>query len=95
VVAGSNTSTVTLRVVGGNEKGSLKSGTVKYGREPQGTRTLEWLHWRGPAAILNDRSVLSLEGTPQINKSATVLQQLKSGRKPEMDALFQDRLAEW
>jgi hypothetical protein len=31
VVVGSNTSTVTLRVVGGDEKGSLKSETVKYG----------------------------------------------------------------
>jgi hypothetical protein len=29
VEAGSNISTVTLRVVGGNEKGSLKSETVK------------------------------------------------------------------
>jgi hypothetical protein len=29
VEAGSNTSTVTLRVVGGDEKGSLKSETVK------------------------------------------------------------------
>jgi hypothetical protein len=35
---GVNTSTVTLRVVGGDEKGSLKSETVKYGRESQGTR---------------------------------------------------------
>jgi hypothetical protein len=33
VEAGSNTSTVALRVVGGDEKGSLKSETVKYGRE--------------------------------------------------------------
>jgi hypothetical protein len=33
VEAGSNTSTVTLRVVRGHEKGSLKSETVKYGRE--------------------------------------------------------------
>jgi hypothetical protein len=32
VIAGSNNSTVTLRVVGGDEKGSLKSETVKYGR---------------------------------------------------------------
>jgi hypothetical protein len=39
VEAGSNTSTVTLRVVGGDEKGSLKSETVKYGRESQGART--------------------------------------------------------
>jgi hypothetical protein len=40
VEAGSNTSTVTLRVVGGDEKGSLKSETAKYGRQSQGTRTL-------------------------------------------------------
>jgi hypothetical protein len=33
VEAGSNTSTVTLRVVGGDEKGSLKYDTVKYVRE--------------------------------------------------------------
>jgi hypothetical protein len=31
VEEGSNTSTVTLRVVGGDEKGSLKCETVKYG----------------------------------------------------------------
>jgi hypothetical protein len=35
VEAGSNTSTVTLRVVRGDGKGSLKSETVKYGHEPQ------------------------------------------------------------
>jgi hypothetical protein len=46
---GWNTSTVTLRVVGGDEKGSLKTETVKYGRESQGTRTRERLRWRGPA----------------------------------------------
>jgi hypothetical protein len=39
VEAGSNTSTVTLRVVGGDEKGSLKSETVKYGYESYGTQT--------------------------------------------------------
>jgi hypothetical protein len=50
VEAGSNTSTVTLRVVGGDEKGSLKSETVKYGHESQMTRTRERLRWRGPAA---------------------------------------------
>jgi hypothetical protein len=32
VEVGSNTTTVTLLVVGGDEKGSLKSETVKYGR---------------------------------------------------------------
>jgi hypothetical protein len=31
VEAGSNTSTVTLRIVGGDEKGSLEFETVKYG----------------------------------------------------------------
>jgi hypothetical protein len=38
VEAGSNTSTVTLRVVGGYEKGSLESETLKYGHEFYGTR---------------------------------------------------------
>jgi hypothetical protein len=41
VEAGSNISTVTLRVGGGEEKGSLKSETVKYGLESYGTRTRE------------------------------------------------------
>jgi hypothetical protein len=61
VEAGSNTSTMTLRVVGGDEKGSLKCETVKYGRKSQGTRTRETLRWRIPAAIINDRPILPLE----------------------------------
>jgi hypothetical protein len=72
VEAGSNTSTVTLRVVGGDEKGSLKSGTVKYGHESQGTLTQEWLCWRGPPAYTKDRPVLSSERAPQKNKTVTV-----------------------
>jgi hypothetical protein len=39
--ARSNTSTVTLRVVGGDEKGSRESETVKYSHESRGTRTRE------------------------------------------------------
>jgi hypothetical protein len=39
VEAGSNTFTVTLQVVGGDEKGSLESETVKYGHELYRTRT--------------------------------------------------------
>jgi hypothetical protein len=74
VEAGSNTSTVTLRVVGGDEKGSLESETVKYGQEIQGTRTQKWLRWRGPGAFVKDRPVLSLERVPHINKLATVWQ---------------------
>jgi hypothetical protein len=66
VKAGSNTSTVTLRVVGGDEEGSLKSETVKkYGHESQGTRTRERLHWRGPAAYTKDTRLLVIEGAPQ------------------------------
>jgi cytidine deaminase len=41
VEAESNTSTVTLRVVGGDEKGSLESETVKYGHQCHGPRTRE------------------------------------------------------
>jgi hypothetical protein len=41
---------VTLLVVGSDEKESLKSETVKYGRESQGTRTPERLHWQGLAS---------------------------------------------
>jgi hypothetical protein len=74
VEAGSNTSTVTLRVVGGDEKGSLESEKVKYDHESHGTRTREWLRWRSPAAIVNDRPVLSLERVPHFNKPTTVWQ---------------------
>jgi hypothetical protein len=41
VEAGLNTSTVALRVVGDDEKGSLESETVKYGHESHGTWTRE------------------------------------------------------
>jgi hypothetical protein len=68
----SNTSTVTLRVVGGDEKGSLKSETVKYGLTSQGTRTRERLRWHGPAAHTKDRPVLSLERAPHGIKNVTV-----------------------
>jgi hypothetical protein len=72
VEAGSNTSTVILQVVGGDEMDSLKSETVKYGRESKGARTREWLLWLGLAAIVNDRPVLSSERAPHINRPATV-----------------------
>jgi hypothetical protein len=72
--AGSNTSTVTLRVVEGDEMGSLKSETVKYGRESQGTRTRERLRWQGPATNTKDRPVLSSERAPHGNKNVTVRQ---------------------
>jgi hypothetical protein len=61
VEAGSNTSTVALRVVGGSKKGSLESETVKYGSESHGIRSRECMLWRRPAAIVNYRPILSLE----------------------------------
>jgi hypothetical protein len=70
--AGSNTSTVTLRVVGGDEKGSLESETVNYGHEFHGSRTRKCLHWQGPGAIVNNRPVLSSERAPHVNKPVTV-----------------------
>jgi hypothetical protein len=56
-------STVALRVVGGDENVSFESETVKYGRESHGTRTREWLRWRGPAAIVNNSQSASLSWT--------------------------------
>jgi hypothetical protein len=41
VEAVSNTSIVALRVIGGDEKGSFETETVKYGRESHRTRTRE------------------------------------------------------
>jgi hypothetical protein len=70
--AGLNTSTMTLRVVGGDEKESLKSETVKYGHESQVTRTRERLRWRGPAADTKDRPILSSERAPNKTKTVTV-----------------------
>jgi hypothetical protein len=69
---GSNTSTVTLRVVGGDEKGSLKPERVKYDHESQGTWTRGRLRWRGPAACTKDRPVLSSERGPHKNKTVTI-----------------------
>jgi hypothetical protein len=72
VEVGSNTSTAILRVVGGDENGSLKFESVKYGHESQGTWTRERLCWRGPAAYKKDRPVLSSEREPHKNKTVTV-----------------------
>jgi hypothetical protein len=65
---GRNTSTVTLRVVGGDEKGSLKSETVKCG-----TRTRERLRWQRPAAYTKDRPDLSSKRRP--TKTTVIVKQ--------------------
>jgi hypothetical protein len=72
VEAESNTTTMTLRVVGDEENGSLKFETVKYGREYQGTWTRERLLWQGPVAYTKERPVLSSERELHKNKPATV-----------------------
>jgi hypothetical protein len=74
VYAGSNTSTVTLRAAGGDEKGSLTSETVKYGCESLGIRTRERLCWRGSEAYIKDGTVLSWERAPHKNQTVTVEQ---------------------
>jgi hypothetical protein len=72
VEADSNTTTVILRVVEGDEKGSLDSEKVKYGRESQGPRTRERLHWQRPAAYTKDIPVVSSERAPYKNNTVNV-----------------------
>jgi hypothetical protein len=72
VEAVSNTSTMTLRVVGDDKKRSLKSETAKYGHESHGTRTRERLRWRGPVAYIEESPGLSSETAPLRNKTANV-----------------------
>jgi hypothetical protein len=84
VEAGSSTSTVTLRVVGGDEKGSLKSERVKYGHEFQGTRARERMRWQGSAAYTKDRPVLSSEWVPHKNKTVTVKQLTDGARHQDL-----------
>jgi hypothetical protein len=93
VEAGSNTSAVALRVVGGDEKGThclgVKPGhpvvgEYKFGdlpsrlgdcriwdskmdHESRWTRTREWLGWREPVAIVNNRLILSSESMLQMD----------------------------
>jgi hypothetical protein len=63
---------MTLRVVGGDEKGSLKSETVKYGLESQGTQTRERLRWQGPVAFKKKTDPSSRQrGRPTDNKTVT------------------------
>jgi hypothetical protein len=99
VEAGSNTSTVTLRVVGGEEKGNLRSETVKYGRKSQGTRTKKDCAGKGQRHIKRQTRPLVREGAPRNQErncqTYSVFRTEKiSGRKPRMGALYQDRLAD-
>jgi hypothetical protein len=46
--------------------GTLESEIVKCGHKSRGTRTRQWLRWRGPAAIVNGRPYLSSERASHI-----------------------------
>jgi hypothetical protein len=71
---GSNTSTVTLRVVVGDKKGSLKFERVKHGHEYKWTRTRERLRWQRPVACIKDRPVFSSERARHKNKTVNAKQ---------------------
>jgi hypothetical protein len=67
--AGSNTSTVALRVVGGDVKWTLESEAVKYDRQSQGTAVA-----RTSSNCKRQTRPLVREGAPHINKPATLWQ---------------------
>jgi hypothetical protein len=93
--AESNTSTVTLRVVGGDERGSLKSETVKYGREYQGTQTQERLRWQGSAAYTKGRLVLSSERAAHKNQDCNCQTVINIWSWATDGARYQDLLTDW
>jgi hypothetical protein len=84
VEAGSNTFTVTLQVVGGDEKGSLKSETVKYGRESQGTWTGERLLWQGHQHMQKTDPSSRQRGCPQKQDRNCQAVMKISGHEPQM-----------
>jgi hypothetical protein len=88
-----------IRVYGNrDEKGSLESETVQCGRVSRGTRTREWLRWRGPAAVVGGGPVLSSGGgggSPHRRAPPTFCKGRTSGSGPQMGALFQGGLVNW
>jgi hypothetical protein len=76
VEAGSNTSTVTLRVVRGDKKGSLKSETVKYGRVPRESDQRKIALARASSIYKRQTPPLIREGFPQ-EQDVTVTQVIK------------------
>jgi hypothetical protein len=78
------------------DKRSLKSETVKYGRESQGDSDPRM------TALARARSNCKRQTRPLVREGAPYQQtrncptaEKKSGRKPQMDALYQDRPADW
>jgi hypothetical protein len=88
-----------LRLVGGDEKGSLKSETVKYGRKSQGTTTEKDCAGKASGTYNRQTRPLVREGVPRNEECncqtySVFRTEKKSGRKPRMGALYQDRLAD-
>jgi hypothetical protein len=52
--------------------GILESETVKCGHESCWTQTWECIHWRGPAAIVNDISIRTMTVSVQLKKNMAV-----------------------
>jgi hypothetical protein len=73
VEAGSNTSTVTLRVVGCDEKGSLKTDSKILSRDPKDTDLRKTALAR-TSSIYKGRPVLSSERALHKNMTVTVKQ---------------------
>jgi hypothetical protein len=61
--------------------GLSRIGTIKYGLESRGTQTRAGLRWRGPAATVNYRPVLSSERALQNNKPANCLMKISRKNK--------------
>jgi hypothetical protein len=95
VEAGSNTSTVTLRVVGGNEKGSLKSETVKYGRESQGTRSENNCAGKGHQHIRKTDPSSRQRGRPPKKQDRNCQTVINIWSWASDGARHQDLLTEW
>jgi hypothetical protein len=72
VEAGSHTSTVTLRVVGGDEKGSLKFETVKIWSRVARDSDLRKTTLARATSYTKDRPVLSSERALHESKTVTV-----------------------
>jgi hypothetical protein len=74
VEVGSNTSTVTLRVVGGDEKGSLKSETVNVVARTKGLGPEKDCASKGQQHVQKTDPSSRQRGRPTKNKTVTVKQ---------------------
>jgi hypothetical protein len=71
---------------------SLESETVKCGHEFRGTWTYEWLRWREPAAIANERPILSSDRILHKDYNASIQLENKITGRDSQGACRQDEL---